>query len=171
MTSLAAYQSFLEAKVPAAAEDGIVIEPGELSAWLKPHCKAIVTWALRGGRRAIFASFGLHKTAMQIEIVRLALQQCGGSGLIVLPLGVRQEFFREAQPDRLGTPLKFIRRPEEIEPGIIHLTNYETIRDGKPKTPFMKFGDTIRIEMKDNAGASIFGAIDQKVVKYGGAPG
>jgi fumarylacetoacetate (FAA) hydrolase len=42
----------------------------------------------------------------------------------------------------------------------------ETIDSGKPSTPFMKFGDRIRIEMKDRAGHSIFGAIDQKVVKY-----
>ncbi len=41
----------------------------------------------------------------------------------------------------------------------------ETIEDGSPKTPFMHFGDTIRIEMKDGDGASIFGAIEQKVVK------
>ena len=42
----------------------------------------------------------------------------------------------------------------------------ETIDSGKPTTPFMKFGDHIRIEMLDRAGKSIFGAIDQKVVKY-----
>ncbi|HTE79276.1 MAG TPA: fumarylacetoacetate hydrolase family protein, partial [Reyranella sp.] len=42
----------------------------------------------------------------------------------------------------------------------------ETIDSGKPATPFMKFGDHIRIEMLDRAGHSIFGAIDQKVVKY-----
>ena len=36
---------------------------------------------------------------------------------------------------------------------------------GKPKTQFMKFGDRVKIEMKDAAGQSIFGAIDQKVVK------
>jgi fumarylacetoacetate (FAA) hydrolase len=42
----------------------------------------------------------------------------------------------------------------------------ETIDQGKPVTPFMKFGDTIRIEMLDRAGKSILGAIDQKVVKY-----
>ncbi len=41
----------------------------------------------------------------------------------------------------------------------------ETIEGGAPKTPFMRFGDTIRIEMKDAAGASIFGAIDQKVAR------
>jgi fumarylacetoacetate (FAA) hydrolase len=39
----------------------------------------------------------------------------------------------------------------------------ETIEGGSPKTPFMAFGDTIRIEMKDTVGASIFGAIEQKV--------
>jgi fumarylacetoacetate (FAA) hydrolase len=39
----------------------------------------------------------------------------------------------------------------------------ETILDGKPSTAFMKFGDTIRIEMKAKDGQSVFGAIDQKV--------
>jgi fumarylacetoacetate (FAA) hydrolase len=42
----------------------------------------------------------------------------------------------------------------------------ETIDAGKPTTPFMKFGDRIRIEMLDKAGRSIFGAIEQKVVGY-----
>jgi fumarylacetoacetate (FAA) hydrolase len=39
----------------------------------------------------------------------------------------------------------------------------ETIEAGAPKTPFMRFGDRVRIEMLDKAGASIFGAIDQTV--------
>lgn len=42
----------------------------------------------------------------------------------------------------------------------------EIIANGKPSTPFMKFGDTIRIEMYDSEGASIFGAIEQKIVPY-----
>ncbi|HEY4126079.1 MAG TPA: fumarylacetoacetate hydrolase family protein [Rhizomicrobium sp.] len=42
----------------------------------------------------------------------------------------------------------------------------ETIESGKPVTPFMKFGDRIRIEMLDANGKSIFGAIDQQVKKY-----
>src|SRR4051812_23516216 len=42
----------------------------------------------------------------------------------------------------------------------------EPTAPGKPATPFMKFGDHVRIEMFDRAGQSIFGAIDQKVVKY-----
>ena len=39
----------------------------------------------------------------------------------------------------------------------------ETLRDGKPSTPFLKFGDTLRIEITDKQGASIFGAIEQVI--------
>ena len=39
----------------------------------------------------------------------------------------------------------------------------ETIQDGAPKTEFMKFGDTIHIEMKGRDGQSIFGAIEQEI--------
>lgn len=42
----------------------------------------------------------------------------------------------------------------------------ETIDKGAPETPFLKFGDRVRIEMLDNSGQSIFGAIDQRVVRY-----
>jgi fumarylacetoacetate (FAA) hydrolase len=44
----------------------------------------------------------------------------------------------------------------------------EIIADGKPSTPFMQFGDTIRIEMFDDEGHSIFGAIEQKIVRHEG---
>jgi fumarylacetoacetate (FAA) hydrolase len=42
----------------------------------------------------------------------------------------------------------------------------ETIRNGKPSTPFLKFGDRVRIEMRDGEDRSIFGAIDQDIVPY-----
>ena len=48
------------------------------------------------------------------------------------------------------------------------LRTVETLRDGKPSTPFMKFGDTVRIEMLDEKGQSLFGAIDQSITR---APG
>lgn len=52
---------------------------------------------------------------------------------------------------------------------IAEIRTIETIKDGKPTTPFMRFGDTIRIEMMDKSGHhSIFGAIEQKVEKYAG---
>ena len=48
---------------------------------------------------------------------------------------------------------------------IAEIRMIETIKDGKPSTPFMNYGDTVRIEMKDKDGKSIFGAIEQEVVK------
>lgn len=49
---------------------------------------------------------------------------------------------------------------------IAEIRMIETIRDGKPSTNFMRFGDSIRLEMLDEQGQSIFGAIDQQVVEY-----
>src|SRR5690606_12164485 len=49
---------------------------------------------------------------------------------------------------------------------IAEIRTVETIESGGPKTPFMRFGDTVRIEMKDAQGRSIFGAIEQKVTRY-----
>ncbi|WP_411036303.1 fumarylacetoacetate hydrolase family protein [Shinella sp. BYT-45] len=49
---------------------------------------------------------------------------------------------------------------------IAEIRTVETIATGAPKTPFLTFGDTVRIEMKDKAGHSIFGAIEQTVTRY-----
>jgi fumarylacetoacetate (FAA) hydrolase len=50
---------------------------------------------------------------------------------------------------------------------LAEIRSVETIRFGAPKTPFLAFGDRVRIEMMDEDGRSIFGAIDQTVVRYG----
>jgi fumarylacetoacetate (FAA) hydrolase len=50
---------------------------------------------------------------------------------------------------------------------IVEIRMIETINDGTALTPFMKFGDRVRIEMKDAKGYSIFGAIEQTVTKPG----
>jgi fumarylacetoacetate (FAA) hydrolase len=51
---------------------------------------------------------------------------------------------------------------------LAELRMYETIEQGAPATPFLRFGDTVRIEMLDADGASVFGAIDQEVAHYHG---
>ena len=51
---------------------------------------------------------------------------------------------------------------------IAEIRTIETINDGKPSTSFMQFGDTIRIEMNDADGRSIFGTIEQTVERYAG---
>lgn len=49
---------------------------------------------------------------------------------------------------------------------IAEIRTVETLEMGEPKTPFLKFGDQVRIEMHDKTGHSIFGAIEQTVTKY-----
>jgi hypothetical protein len=124
------YTEFLAAKAQLAAPTGVPVDAGEVHPLLKPHQRDAVAWAVRGGRRAIFASFGLGKTFIQLETVRLTLAGSGGGrGLIVLPLGVRQEFIRDA--GKLGQTVTFIRSVGEASAEGIYLTNYETIRDGR----------------------------------------
>jgi len=123
------YDLFLRAKLALAPSCGVDVSDEAINPMLKPHQRAIVRWMAAGGRRACFAAFGLGKTFIQLETVRLVCERAGGRGLIVLPLGVRQEFMRDAS--KLGTRIAFIRRIEEADADGIYLTNYETVRDGK----------------------------------------
>lgn len=133
------YEQFLAAKVPTAARQGFDIDADAVNPLLKPMTRAIVPWACRGGRRALFLRFGLHKTSTQIEIGRQCMVHHGGHGLIVVPLGVRHEFFLEQVRYHPDVRLKFIRTTAEMgeanAPGdgakLLHVTNYESIRDGK----------------------------------------
>ncbi len=129
---MVAYESFLKSKVRLAESTGFTFDPTRINPALKPHNKLMTQWAVEGGRRAIFASFGLHKTVTQEEIVRLILEHTGGRGLIIAPLGVRTVFTDDAI-DILGwqSGPQFIRRIEEASETGIYITNYETVRDGK----------------------------------------
>lgn len=123
------YQQFLRSKLALAKDEGQSELVFDVNSILKPHQRDIVRWAVRGGRRAIFAAFGLGKTLIQLEIIRLILAKDGGRGLIVTPLGVRQEFKRDAK--MIGQEIEFIRRIEEADSTGIYMTNYETVRDSK----------------------------------------
>lgn len=125
------YQDFLEAKVRQAPEMGFTVPDTDIHPILKPHQRDAVRWACQGGRRALFEAFGLGKSVQQLEIIRLCRANDPGPGLIVCPLGVRQEFRRDAE--MIGIATRFIRNDAEIDPEFdgIHLTNYESVRDGK----------------------------------------
>ncbi|MGH9521402.1 MAG: LAGLIDADG family homing endonuclease, partial [Terriglobales bacterium] len=145
------YEAFLRAKVNLNHGCGFDVDPRELNTLLKPHQVDIVCWAARLGRAAIFASFGLGKTAMQLELARVIQKRTAGRFLITAPLGVRQEFRRDAMLDtdkyreragelgldhgeivrQFGVSLTFIRRTEEADAPGVYITNYESVRDGK----------------------------------------
>ena len=65
-----------------------------------------------------------------------------------------------------GGPGKAIAEGGDGYSCIAEIRMIETISEGAAKTPFMKFGDTVEIKMKDKDGHSIFGAIEQTVAKY-----
>ncbi|MEG1246506.1 DNA methyltransferase [Gordonibacter sp.] len=122
------YDKFLDGKRASVPASGF--DPGsDVSDVLFPHQRDIVRWCVLGGKRAIFAAFGLGKSLMQLEIMRLVLARDGGRALIVCPLGVRQEFKRDAQ--LLGLELLFVRRTDEVGGSGLYLTNYESVRDGR----------------------------------------
>jgi hypothetical protein len=123
------YMAFLRAKMQLAKRSGIDIADDEINPLLKPHQRDIVRWAIAGGQRAIFASFGLGKTIMQLEICRLILKHKGGRGLIVCPLGVRGEFMRDAK--MLGMKLRFVKSDEDVAGDDLYITNFESVREGK----------------------------------------
>lgn len=126
------YMELVNAKREVAKMAGFDCDPSEVHDMLKPHQRDIVVWAVRGGRRAIFAAFGLGKTVMQLEILRLILLKSKGKrGLIICPLGVKQEFSHDAV--MLGMPpLPYVKSSAEVEAcdAPLMLTNYERVRDG-----------------------------------------
>ena len=128
------YQEFLERKIDIAPLSGLEVSEQELNPALKPHQRDSVLWALRGGRRALFAAFGLGKTVMQLEWARIVAERTGGQVLIVAPLNVRREFYDDATHILHQQPPVYVKTQAEAEslgarvPVVI--TNYERVRDG-----------------------------------------
>lgn len=156
--STLAYEDFLAGKFHFDEARGFEIDRNTIHPLLHRHQPDIVQWAVRKGRAAIFAKFGLGKTFMQLEILRALEGKDPGRYLIIAPLGVRTEFAKDAA--KLGISYRFIRRTQDLECGrcggtgevcysstnygrcndcagsgvVLHglfLTNYESVREGK----------------------------------------
>ena len=126
------YKEFLESKAELAPVTGFYIEQEELNNALFPHQKDAVQWALQGGCRALFEAFGLGKTTQEIEFCYQAVKKEGGQALITLPLGVKQEFIRDAVEIMGYEAPKYVRTMKEVIScnDKILITNYERVRDG-----------------------------------------
>ena len=122
------YYSFLRQKINLAEKKGFKAE--NIHEILKPHQADIVRWSLEGGCRAIFASFGLGKSLIQLQILKSIGEKEGGKQLIIAPLGVRQEF-TQIDSKKIDVEIKFIRRTEELSGHGMYITNYESVRDGR----------------------------------------
>lgn len=126
------YKEFLENKIVAAGTFGFEIDKSKINPIALPHQKDIIHWSISGGRRAIFASFGLGKTLMQLEIARLVIEITGKPFLICMPLGVVGEFRDDNELLNTGFEIKYITDTDEVETSelAIYVTNYERVRKG-----------------------------------------
>jgi hypothetical protein len=129
------YETFLQSKTFIDHPSGFEADEKELSRGggertLFPFQKAIVLWALKRGRAAIFADTGLGKTAMQTAWAWAVHQRTGNRALILAPLCVAPQTVAEA--DLFGIPVRYVREmPEQGDTGVF-ITNYEMIEHFAP---------------------------------------
>ena len=134
------YLEFLKSKIDIAKDSGFEVKREDINPILKPHQKDAVMWAIRGGRRALFESFGLGKTVQEIEFCHQIVKHKGGKALIVLPLGVKQEFTHDAVEVLGYKKPEYVRNMEEVKnaKSDIMITNYERVRDGNIEPKYFK---------------------------------
>lgn len=127
------YIDFLKSKMAISSQTGFDISESDLTPTLYPHVKDTVRWAVKGGCRAIFSSFGMQKTCTQLEIERVIIEKVGGVGLIVCPKRVVVEFITQAK-QYLDMEVSYVKTMDEVRAckTPIMITNYERVRDGEP---------------------------------------
>ena len=116
------YQEFIATKQFLDVESGF--EPEPMNEQLFSFQAAIVEWACKRGRAAIFANTGLGKTAMQCEWAYQVHNKTGGDVLIVAPLCVAKQTVEEAA--KFGITVEYCRHGEDAHAGI-SVTNYEML--------------------------------------------
>lgn len=114
------YSAFIARRGASQRPEGI--ESTVLNPALFAHQSALVSWALRRGRAAVFADTGLGKTIMQCEWARVVQEHTGGRVLIVAPLAVADQTVREAA--RFGIDVTYSRTGGTTP---ITITNYDML--------------------------------------------
>lgn len=141
---------WIQAK-PASSFSPVAVTPDELGDdWRDGRVKVPLHVHLNGRRfgnpSGSAMNFSFPELIQHVTATRsLAAGTILGSGTV-----------SEGDPDRVGSACIAERR------------GFEMIHGGKPSTAYLRFGDRVRIEAEDTSGQSIFGAIDQRVVRFGG---
>lgn len=126
------YLDFLKSKMAIATDSGFDVPDKKINTALKPHQRDIVKWAVKGGKRAVFAKFGLGKSVIQLEWCTQVITHEGGKALIICPLGVKQEFVHDAVEILGYDAPTYVKTMAEVRAcsADIMITNYERVRDG-----------------------------------------
>lgn len=118
------YDSFITRKlslVPPTGISGDLIMPDSLF----DHQKALVQWALRRGRAAIFADTGLGKSRMQLVWASEVLRHTGKPVLILAPLAVAAQTVGEGL--EIGIDVHHVRDQSQVGEPAIYITNYDRL--------------------------------------------
>ncbi len=119
------YSDFLATKRITAPSAGFSVKLADLTESLFPHQKAIIGWALRRGKSAVFADTGLGKSAMEIEWAwRVHCHTEGGNVMIITPLAVAAQMAKEGA--RIGIPVTVCRSQADVQNGV-NVANYERL--------------------------------------------
>lgn len=118
---MSGYAEFLARKAATPPTFGQSCTADDVHPQLHEWQRAIVAWAVRTGRAAIWADTGLGKTLMQVEWARLS----GDAALIVAPLAVCTQTVREAA--KIGVHAAYVRDPAQMTGPGLYVTNYEMV--------------------------------------------
>lgn len=118
------YGEFLRSKTVTAPSTGVDVPESALGEYLFDFQRAIVRWALRRGRAALFEDCGLGKTIQQLEWARIVAAHTDKPVLILTPLAVSEQTEREA--GKFGIGARIVESAEQVGPGI-NITNYEKL--------------------------------------------
>ena len=123
------YESFIRRKLSCVPPTGIT---GELRIPLSlfDHQRALVQWALRRGRAAIFADTGLGKSRMQLAWASEVLRHTGRPVLILAPLAVAPQTVAEGA--EIGVTVAHVREQSQIGEVGIYITNYDRMHLFEP---------------------------------------
>ncbi len=118
------YEQFLARKRIIDPATGIEAPP-PLPAFLKPHQRDIITWALRRGRAAIFAGTGLGKTLMELVWAAEVSRFTGKPVLVFAPLAVSHQHEREAGV--FGLTARVVTAGRDTDPEATSISNYQKL--------------------------------------------
>ena len=116
------YAAFIEAKSQIGMNHGF--EPLWMPDFLFDFQRALVEWAIKKGRAAIFADCGLGKTPMQLVCAENIARKTNRPVLILAPLAVSNQFEREAA--LLGMSVTICASGDDLRPGV-NVTNYQKL--------------------------------------------
>jgi superfamily II DNA or RNA helicase len=147
------YQDFIAGKHRRASDCGIDVSDGEINPYAFDFQRAVIKWACKKGRAAIFADCGLGKSLMALDwmthmIPRANVQR----GILLTPVAVAPQMVAEAEKFGVPIPCKVVREQSECIDGI-NVTNYERLHKFDPD----QFGAVVLDEssiLKSFAGAT-----------------